>query len=368
MGHLSELWRSRTYDRVNQKVKERVRDARPATVSLGVALLNVNVPPPTILPRLLSSFSSMPPSRTNVNPSTPTKLTNRPSLPLDFLIRGFASLDYDLRERLMKNHLNWRRRRTNVKTASVTITRAPDGDPTSVVLLTRDELFRWIEVVAYYYSHRTPRSRPASTLESLDPNTQFWVLWSPFRSLTFLEITLTGPVHGQDLTTIEVGNLGRHLAWLPLRRLTLRTRLIDQLCNGLIRWPRLPHPTEMVVEFTMKCPPNEWKRPFFPHTFHAFPALASLSLQVVHAGGNFTPLAAPDFLFDRHSKGFPHIPRRHRETTPATVERVGRNVSQVCSKLTRMEWRERRYVGNGWVTSEVVYERDTLTNSWTQVI
>ncbi|KAJ3518933.1 hypothetical protein NMY22_g13437 [Coprinellus aureogranulatus] len=308
----------------------------------------------------------MPPSRT-LRQSSKSKGPVQPPV-VDKLAECFASLPFNLWKLLLKGHLRWRHNRTISETASFSGGQTTDGHPTVVILLNKEEALRWVGVVQSYYTHRTPRCRPNVDLSSLDPNTRFWVRWSPFRFLRELEITITGPLPYQDLSSSEVSNMGRHLAWLPLLRLTFHTRHIDPLLNGIVHWPRLVHPTEVILNFTWKCPPHEWQRPFFPHSLRSFTALKSLSIQVSHAGGNLSPRARPHALFEEYARGFPHIQRQRGETSAATLRRVGRNISQVCPELGRIAWMERRNSGQGCVKKEVVHERNFLTDSWVQVV
>jgi len=262
------------------------------------------------------------------------------------------------------HHVIWRRKRIRNKTSLFIETETHDGHPTSVVLHTRSDVLRWIEVVADYYDHRTPRCRPDLSLQRLDENTRFWVVYSPFRFLHTLEITLTSPLIGEVMTVSEVGNLGRHLAWIPLRRLKLRVQAVDPLFNGVIQWPRLPTITGITLQFTRWGPPNEWKRPFFPHVFRPFPNLGTIDLQVERLGARRSPLVNPHPLFTSYSKGFPHLPRQPGETSAMSLKRVAANISNICLSLGQISWSERRHERTGWVTEALLFHWNPSSRVW----
>lgn len=269
-----------------------------------------------------------------------------------------------MRERIAKHHADWRGRRVRSRTAQFTRSRTHDGYPISVALSGRTETLRWIAVVEQYNAHRTPRCRPDPCLQNLDRNTRFWMIHSPFRSLHILDITLTSLLTGENLTVGEVGDLGRHLAWIPLQRLTLGTQVVDPLFNGVVQWPRLPGIMEVELHFLRGGPPNEWKRPFFPHSLRAFTSLRTLVLQVERLGASRSPLAKPHPLFASYKKSVPYIPRPTGETPTATLRRVAENVSHVCTSLEQISWSERRREGTGWHTEALAYRRNSLTRVW----
>ena len=235
-----------------------------------------------------------------------------------------------------------------------------DGYLVILVMTHRNDIQSFFQLVQRYYALHTPRIR----LRALDSNTRFWVKWSPFRYLQFLDLTLTGPLIGQGMTAGEVGSLGRDLSWVPLLTLTLRTREVDSLFNGVVQWPCQPKVTGLVLEFTRNCPSNEWKKPCFPHLLRPFPALTTLELRCERFGNPFTPRLRPHPLFTVYAEGFTYITRKRGETSDMTVRRVASNVLKICKHPGRFGWNERRYVGSAWVSEEVVSARDEVTGVW----
>lgn len=134
-----------------------------------------------------------------------------------------------------------------------------DGYIVTLALAHRNDIQQIFRRVRQYYALRTPRVRQ----QALDLNTRFWVKWSPFRHFQFLDLTLTSALTGQRMTASEVGSLGRDLSWIPLLALTLRTREVDPLFNGVVQWPCQPTITEVVLDFTRNYPPKRVEETVF---------------------------------------------------------------------------------------------------------
>lgn len=275
-----------------------------------------------------------------------------------------GTVPLDLREELAKCYLDWRRTVIRERTSEYFGSETQDGSPTAVVLSTRTETLRWIGVVEEYFALRTPRCRPSPQLSELDQNTRFWVMHSPFQHLQTLDITVTGPIWGQDMTEGEVADLGRHLGWIPLQHLTLRVRDVNPLFNGIIQWPRLTNITTIGLHFTRGGPANEWKRPFFPHALRAFPGLHTLDLQVERLGDNQCGTANPHPLFASYSEGVPYITRKRGETSAATLRRVATNISYVCPYLEDIKWTQSSHEGIQWLTEVLAYKRNWVSLGW----
>ncbi|KAJ3537561.1 hypothetical protein NMY22_g5538 [Coprinellus aureogranulatus] len=173
---------------------------------------------------------------------------------------------YDVREEIAKQLAGIYQGRIrvalspDVQTRESSFSEAGSGHITSVVLVSSPGILQWARVLEQYHSLRSPRRR-------MDSNTLFWIKWSPCKFLQHFDFTITGPLIYQCLSADEVAGLGRQLALCPLRSLVLRTQHVDPLFNGVVQWPRQGGVTDVVLVFTRKCPPNEWKRPFFPHLF-----------------------------------------------------------------------------------------------------
>ncbi|KAJ3505035.1 hypothetical protein NMY22_g17723 [Coprinellus aureogranulatus] len=213
-----------------------------------------------------------------------------------------------------------------------------DGFMVAITLESSTRTVEWLQVVKDYQSLRTPRLK-----HNLDGFTKFCLLYSPFRFLIHLDLVLVGRLFDQNLSESQVAGMGRYLSRLGLHTLTLRTHDVNPLLNGLVQWPRQPSISAIIIYFTRHTQPNQWKRPLFPHAFHAFPRLESLHLDIDKVG---TPMRGtchqPHSLYEDQVKRVSLLRKPRGETVSGTVVRVGRNVQTVCPRLRQYSWKELR--------------------------
>lgn len=230
-------------------------------------------------------------------------------------------------------------RRPN-ETGSITVIVTHDGLFLSAVVFqaSAHKVKGWLELV--HLSLRWPLDRIP------DPAWWFWTKSCPLRFLTHIDLTLTRLSPSTlDMKTEDVVALGKSLSILHLHSLTLRTRYLEPLCNGLILWPPQLRITSILLCLGRQCPPDDWRRPLFPQVFHSFPALACLELQI-RQSIHYHSLKSVQFhpAFERRMRETWYreegrdIYRSHNHETPATtIRRMGHNVLILCPGLVQLE-------------------------------
>lgn len=236
-----------------------------------------------------------------------------------------------------------------------------DGFPSSITLARKDGFADFLRRVFAFQDI----SEEAHGVSQNPLETRFWSKISPFRFIRHVDMLLGWSGYVLDAGYVaEIGAAVRVLS--HLHSLTLRTSDMDPLCNGVVQWPPHLGINSVHVHLLGGHWQNEWKRPFFPFTFHPFPNLAALSIQTdisTHNSYDRAPKTRIELHpeFSRRMSTAPHTKFRPKESIDVTLVRLSTDYRQVCKAFMQLTASEQSYIPHERreVTTTVVCRYDS---------